>query len=248
MSFENKYRVHEVAKDFGKQTKDITQILTTYATAPKNHMQVLSDKELSIVFEYMTQHNQVADMQASLATAPKGGENRGRNDRNDRNDRGGDRNRNDRNGQQGHRRDNRDGGRNDRNDRNDRNGRPGDRGPRNDRNDRGQQNRQGGQNQHNNQAPKSGSQNNQQAQQPANRPTSRVPEKKLVDTRKGGNVNLDKYDEHLETLAPEALSPHRGRRRPWLPASRPARRRGHRPGGRYRIWGLRRIRRRRRGQ
>ena len=91
MSFENKYRVHEVAKDFGKQTKDITQILTTYATAPKNHMQVLSDKELSIVFEYMTQHNQVADMQASLATAPKGGENRGRNDRNDRNDRGGDR-------------------------------------------------------------------------------------------------------------------------------------------------------------
>ena len=76
MSFENKYRVHEVAKDFGKQTKDITQILTTYATAPKNHMQVLSDKELSIVFEYMTQHNQVADMQASLATAPKGGENR----------------------------------------------------------------------------------------------------------------------------------------------------------------------------
>ncbi len=203
MSFENKYRVHEVAKDFGKQTKDITQILTTYATAPKNHMQVLSDKELSIVFEYMTQHNQVADMQASLATAPKGGENRGRNDRNDR---GGDRNRNDRgdrNGQQGQRRDNRDGGRNDRNDRNDRNGRPGDRGPRNDRNDRGQQNRQGGQNQHNNQAPKSGSQNNQQAQQPANRPTSRVPEKKLVDTRKGGNVNLDKYDEHLEALAPE---------------------------------------------
>ena len=206
MSFENKYRVHEVAKDFGKQTKDITQILTTYATTPKNHMQVLSDKELSIVFEYMTQHNQVADMQASLATAPKGGENRGRNDRNDR---GGDRNRNDRsdrNGQQGQRRDNRDGGRNDRNDRNDRNGRPGDRGPRNDRNDRndrGQQNRQGGQNQHNNQAPKSGSQNNQQAQQPANRPTSRVPEKKLVDTRKGGNVNLDKYDEHLETLAPE---------------------------------------------
>ena len=203
MSFENKYRVHEVAKDFGKQTKDITQILTTYATAPKNHMQVLSDKELSIVFEYMTQHNQVADMQASLATAPKGGENRGRNDR------GGDRNRNDRgdrNGQQGQRRDNRDGNRNDRGDRNDRNGRPGDRGPRNDRNDRndrGQQNRQGGQNQHNNQAPKSGSQNNQQAQQPANRPTSRVPEKKLVDTRKAGNVNLARYDEHLENLAPE---------------------------------------------
>ena len=47
MSFE-KYRVHEVAKDFGKQTKEITQILTTYATTPKNHMQVLDDKELSL--------------------------------------------------------------------------------------------------------------------------------------------------------------------------------------------------------
>ncbi len=212
MSFENKYRVHEVAKDFGKQTKDITQILTTYATTPKNHMQVLSDKELSIVFEYMTQHNQVADMQASLATAPsKGGENRNRNnDRGDRNDRGGDRNRNDRGDRNGQRRDNRDGGRNDRNDRNDRNGRPGDRGPRsdrndrNDRNDRGQQNRQGGQNQNNNQAAKAQNQGQQaQAQQPVNRPTSRVPEKKLVDTRKAGNVNLARYDEHLENLAPE---------------------------------------------
>ena len=58
MSFE-KYRVHEVAKDFGKQTKEITQILTKYATTPKNHMQVLEDGELSIVFEYLTQHNQV---------------------------------------------------------------------------------------------------------------------------------------------------------------------------------------------
>ena len=27
MSFENKYRVHEVAKDLGKSTKEITQIL-----------------------------------------------------------------------------------------------------------------------------------------------------------------------------------------------------------------------------
>ena len=72
MSFE-KYRVHEVAKDFGKQTKDITQILTTYATTPKNHMQVLDDKELSIIFEYLTQHNQVSDLQEIFANAPKAG-------------------------------------------------------------------------------------------------------------------------------------------------------------------------------
>ena len=68
MSFENKYRVHEVAKDLGKSTKEITQILSTYATTPKNHMQVLDDKELSLIFERVTQNNQVADMQASLGT------------------------------------------------------------------------------------------------------------------------------------------------------------------------------------
>jgi len=34
-----------------------------------------------------------------------------------------------------------------------------------------------------------------------NRPATRVPEKKVVDTRKGGQVNLEKYDERLENLA-----------------------------------------------
>ena len=42
----NKYRVHEVAKDFKKNSKEITDILTKYATAPKNHMQALTDQEL----------------------------------------------------------------------------------------------------------------------------------------------------------------------------------------------------------
>ena len=184
MSFE-KYRVHEVAKDFGKQTKDITQILTTYATTPKNHMQVLDDKELSIIFEYLTQHNQVADLQSVFANAaapkaaggPKGDRPReNRNDRNDRRDRDGGRNQGQKrgDGQRGKGGPNRnDGPRN--------NDSRGDRAPR--------QNQQ-----------------NQPAQQPVSRPTTRVPEKKLVDTRKAGNVNLARYDEHLETLAPERAS------------------------------------------
>lgn len=50
-----KYRVHEVAKDFNTTSKVITQILTDYATTPKNHMQVLENDELNIIFEYMTQ-------------------------------------------------------------------------------------------------------------------------------------------------------------------------------------------------
>ena len=62
----NKYRVHEVAKDFGVPTKQITEILTKYAETPKNHMQVLEDRELSLIFEYLTQHNQVSGIQVIL--------------------------------------------------------------------------------------------------------------------------------------------------------------------------------------
>ena len=66
MAIENKYRVHEVAKDFGTSTKEITEILTEYCTTPKNHMQVLGDEELSVIFEYMTQHHQVNNMEETL--------------------------------------------------------------------------------------------------------------------------------------------------------------------------------------
>ena len=66
-----KYRVHEVAKDFGVASKVITEILTEYATTPKNHMQVLEDEELSIIFEYMTQHNQVESIAEVFADAAK---------------------------------------------------------------------------------------------------------------------------------------------------------------------------------
>ena len=62
-----KYRVHEVAKDFGLSTKAITEILSKYAETPKNHMQVLTDHELSLIFEYLTQHNQVSSIQVIFA-------------------------------------------------------------------------------------------------------------------------------------------------------------------------------------
>ncbi len=66
MAIENKYRVHEVAKDFGVTTKEITDILTEYRSAPKNHMQVLDAQDLSVVFEYLTTKNQVADIENVL--------------------------------------------------------------------------------------------------------------------------------------------------------------------------------------
>ena len=46
----NKYRVHEVAKDFNMSSKQVGEILTKYAEPPKNHMQALTQKELDIIF------------------------------------------------------------------------------------------------------------------------------------------------------------------------------------------------------
>jgi translation initiation factor IF-2 len=66
-----KYRVHEVAKDFDVPSKVINEILTEYATTPKNHMQVLEDEELSIIFEHLTQHNQVNSIADIYADAAK---------------------------------------------------------------------------------------------------------------------------------------------------------------------------------
>ena len=51
MSSFEKYRIHEVAKDFNITSKVVSEILTEYASAPKNHMQVLEAHELDLIFE-----------------------------------------------------------------------------------------------------------------------------------------------------------------------------------------------------
>ena len=65
-----KYRVHEVAKDFNTTSKVISQILTDYVAPPKNHMQVLETPELDVIFEYMTQKNQVASLEDIFKVEP----------------------------------------------------------------------------------------------------------------------------------------------------------------------------------
>ncbi len=140
----NKYRVHEVAKDFGIPTKQVMEILTKYAETPKNHMQVLEDRELSLIFEYLTQHNQVSGIQVIFAEGMKADEEK--------------------------------------------------------------------------KAAKAAEQPAKTAEpakkaaaqgaapakkeaQPPKQPVSRVPQTKVVDTRKATNVNLDKYDERLQDMA-----------------------------------------------
>ncbi|MDR2599098.1 MAG: translation initiation factor IF-2 [Oscillospiraceae bacterium] len=71
MSTMFKYRVHEVAKDFNLKSKDISEILKKYATEPKNHMQDLSVEELNIIFEYLTQNNQVESIDEIFAEVAK---------------------------------------------------------------------------------------------------------------------------------------------------------------------------------
>lgn len=180
-----KYRVHEVAKDFGKSTKEITDILSAYMSTPKNHMQVLEDGELSVIFEYLTQHNQVesierifADVYHEPKPAPSAPQ------RHDAGRAAGEANRPKQAPVSG--------------------GKP----PfQENRAAQGQQNapvqqkpaaQQAGQIQQNSPA-----QQNTASPQAGGRAASKVPAKKTVDTRKGGNVNLARYDERLETLAPE---------------------------------------------
>ena len=72
MSSFEKYRIHEVAKDFKLSSKPltsktITEIVTEYVAPPKNHMQVLETRELDVIFEYLTQHNQVGSIEEIYA-------------------------------------------------------------------------------------------------------------------------------------------------------------------------------------
>lgn len=170
-----KYRVREIAKDLDVSTKTITEILTKYATAPKSTMQALETNELALIFDYLTQKNQVSNIAAIYADtapeAPKVEE------------------------------------------------KPAQAAPAKAAEPAKQQapkqDPQSAKQQNNPSAKQQGQrpaqQNNAPAKQPAQQsapvvmqqPASRVPQKKIVDTRKGGDVNLAKYDERLEDLGGE---------------------------------------------
>ena len=67
-----KYRVREVAADFGKTPKEISEIVGKYFEKPKSNTQVLTEQELNVVFEYMTRHNQTASLEQAVAATGKG--------------------------------------------------------------------------------------------------------------------------------------------------------------------------------
>ena len=69
-----KYRLKEVATDFGTTPKAIAEIISKFGERPKSNSQVLTDQELNWVFDYMTQTHQIGSLEqifAVKATAPK---------------------------------------------------------------------------------------------------------------------------------------------------------------------------------
>ena len=66
-----KYRLKEVATDFGVAPKEVSEIISKYYEKPKSNTQVLTAEELNLVFDYMTQHNQIQSLEQVFAVQPK---------------------------------------------------------------------------------------------------------------------------------------------------------------------------------
>jgi len=138
-----------LAKDFGMSSKEVVGILKTYTDTVKGPSQVLNERELSILFEHLTQKNQVSiasifadTYQEKKPAQPKPAA------------------------------------------------------------DKAAAPQQGAAPAPAGEAPAAAQQPAQKKAKPSGaKPMTRVPEKKIVDTRKATNVNLDKYDEKLQDMA-----------------------------------------------
>lgn len=178
MSLENKYRVHEVAKDIkinGKAigSKKIMEILTKYAEAPSSHMAVLSDRELSIIFDYLTQNHQIDNLEEVFRETYHETKQSGSREKQEGRSQ---------KPQNGATRDRKPAGRN-------QSGQTGTK----ETSTSGRNRPDQGQSQ---KAPQQG----QDVKNPG-----RMPQKKVVNTRSSVDVNLDRYDAHLDELTPDSV-------------------------------------------
>ena len=71
MAIEIKYRVKEVAADFGIAPKEVSEIVGKYYEKPRSNTQVLTVDELNAVFEHITRHNQISDISQVFNVKPK---------------------------------------------------------------------------------------------------------------------------------------------------------------------------------
>ena len=66
-----KYKLKDLATDFGLKPKDIAEIMAKYLEPAKSNTQVLNDDELNVIFDYLTQHNQISSLEVVFAVQPK---------------------------------------------------------------------------------------------------------------------------------------------------------------------------------
>ena len=62
-----KYRVNEVAKDFGKTSKEVLSVLQKYLDSAKKSMSNLEEDELNLLFDFFTQESQVESLDEYFA-------------------------------------------------------------------------------------------------------------------------------------------------------------------------------------
>ena len=62
-----KVRLKELAADFGVTPKEISEIIGKFGEKPKSNSQVLTDQELNVVFEVMTQTHQIDSLEQVFA-------------------------------------------------------------------------------------------------------------------------------------------------------------------------------------
>ncbi len=191
-----KYPIHKVAKDFKKgakelPSKEVMDILTQYNHPPKNHMQPLTDQELSIVFEYLTQHNQIDSIESVYADVRQPARNSAPAVPSEP-------------------------------------AAPEEAAAKPSAPQQQPQRQQQAQPQVRPAQPQAQQNARPAQQQPASgKPVTRVPEKKVVDTRGGGSVNLAKYDERLESFTSDRTQDRGGRQK--VQGRNPQRPRGRQP-------------------
>ena len=64
-----KYRLKEVAADFGVAPKEIAEIVAKVSEKPKSNTQVLTEEELNFVFDHITKSNQISSIEQVFAAA-----------------------------------------------------------------------------------------------------------------------------------------------------------------------------------
>ncbi len=65
-----KYRISDMAKDFGVPTKEITALVAEFYEKPKSGQQVLTEEQLNKLFDVMTQRNQIESIEQVFAVTP----------------------------------------------------------------------------------------------------------------------------------------------------------------------------------